>query len=714
MLREFGRNSFLNFLVVLILIMLVAALGMAQRIGAGQQLAKPSALAERTKSPQLSVLPLDDGTLGANQDGSDIMTSNATAIIPDTRIFRWPTVYDSGGQLAQSVAVADLNADVKPDLVVVNYDGSVGVLLGKGNGSFLPAVAYGSGGSGPTTIVIRDLNADSKPDLLVANQGCPGVNSFCVGVLLGKGDGTFQAAVVYAYGGWSWAGGPTPMMISDVNSDTKPDLVVVSQTDKNYGHGFLSVLLGNGDGTFKAVTTYDSGGFAAFSGMLSDVNGDGRVDAVVGNCAASGSTDCFTTEAVVGVLLGNGDGTFQSARKYGTGGVGGFWVPLVVADVSSDGKPDILVGNYCLDNNCAASRGSLGVLLGHGDGTFQPVTTYRPGGGGVVSIALADLNGDGELDVTVGSPIGVFLGNGNGTFRYLAAYPTTGGAGRVLLADLNRDKATDVVGINGSSNTADVLLGNGDGTFQEPQNFKLGGSEFSWATLADVNFDGKPDLVSANWCCRPYLYEEGTVGVLLNIVKYATATTLASSLNPSIYGQKITWTATVTTSGSVLPTGNVVFRWSRDGQNHQIGTAPLNTSGVAMLTRSMLNVPLDGAYPINAVYVGDTMNLRSTSGMIFQDVLQAKSMAAITSSLNPSVHGQPVTFIAKITSPTVTPTGPVTFTAGSTVLGTAQLSAGKARFTVSVLPAGSTILKVTYFGSSNVAKSSASVTQIVH
>jgi Bacterial Ig-like domain (group 3) len=193
--------------------------------------------------------------------------------------------------------------------------------------------------------------------------------------------------------------------------------------------------------------------------------------------------------------------------------------------------------------------------------------------------------------------------------------------------------------------------------------------------------------------------------VVNSTTKSATTTTLASSLNPSIYGQSITWTATVTTSGSVPPSGKVTFTWGRN-----IGTTTLNSSGVATLTKSNLNADL---YPLTAVYAGDASNLGSTSPVLNQIVTQAASSATLTSSPNPSTLGQAVTFTATITSPTVKPAGPVTFTAGKTVLGTAQLSGGKAKFTTSTLAAGSTKVTATYYGDSNIAKSSASVTQTV-
>ena len=189
-----------------------------------------------------------------------------------------------------------------------------------------------------------------------------------------------------------------------------------------------------------------------------------------------------------------------------------------------------------------------------------------------------------------------------------------------------------------------------------------------------------------------------------------TETTLTSSLNPSIYGQKLIFTAVVTTVGSVPPSGTVAFTWTDGSRVFSIGTATLDSSGVATLTMPNLNA---GPYALTATYKGDVNNLGSSSAVLNQTVLQTTSSASITSSPNPSVQGQAVTFTAKISSPTVMPTGPVTFAAGTTVLGTAQLTGGKATFTTTSLPAGSTVIKVTYNSSSNVKGSSASVTQLV-
>jgi hypothetical protein len=301
-------------------------------------------------------------------------------------------------------------------------------------------------------------------------------------------------------------------------------------------------------------------------------------------------------------------------------------------------------------------NGSVGVLLGNGDGTFASIVNYASGGNSPLSVAVADVNGDGKPDIVVAN------------YNY--------GVG--------------------------ILLGNGDGTFRAPLIYSTGGNTPFSVAIADVNGDGKPDLVVVN-------ANSNDIGVLLNNtgVHSPTSTSLTSLLNPSIYGQKVTWTATVTSSGSFMPTGKVQFTWS----GYTIGSATLNSSGVATLTKSNLNAD---SYPLTAVYSGDVNNLRSTSAIVNQVVTETTSAAKITSTPNPSTLGQAVTFTATITSPTVTPTGPVTFMVGTKILGTAQLSGGKAKFTISTLAVGSTKVTATYYGDSNIAKSSASVTQTVH
>jgi hypothetical protein len=577
---------------------------------------------------------------------------------------------------------------------------------------FLPAVTYLSGGFGATSVTVADVNGDGKPDLVVAKACGSSCAEGSTSVLLGRGDGTFQLSVVYESGG-SIA---YSVAVADVNGDGKPDLVVancgpIGINACQSGNGLVGVLLGNGNGTFRPVVTYDSGGSTAVSVAVADVNGDGKPDVLVANECGTSST---CQPGSVGVLLGNGDGTFQAAKTYDAKYA---VVSLAVADVNGDGRPDVLTAS---DNS---DPGRVGVLLGNGDGTFQPVVTYSSGGNAAMSVAAADVNGDGKPDLLVGNmcinicavgavgSVGVLLGNGDGTFQPAVTYDPGGtGAWSVKVADVNGDGKPDLVVALYFYHSVGVLLGNGDGTFQAVTNYDSGGTVPMSVAVADLSGDGKSDIAVANYCNGSGLNcTTGSIGVLLNNsgVHNPTSTSLTSSLNPSIYGQKVTWTATVTSSGSITPTGKVRFTWS----GYTIGSATLNSSGVATLTKSNLNAD---SYPLTAVYSGDVNNLRSTSAIVNQVVTETTSAAKITSTPNPSTLGQAVTFTATITSPTVTPTGPVTFMVGTKILGTAQLSGGKAKFTISTLAVGSTKVTATYYGDSNIAKSSASVTQTVH
>jgi hypothetical protein len=203
------------------------------------------------------------------------------------------------------------------------------------NPIFFTAPAYGSGGRDADSVAVGDVNGDGKPDLVVTNQCADNtcVNG-SVSVLLGNGDGTFQAAVSYGSGGqYSFS-----VAVGDVNGDGKPDLIVANQcvSNNNCANGSVSVLLGNGDGTFKGAVSYGSGGVYAQSVAVGDVNADGHPDLVVANQCVS-NNNCANGE--VSVLLGNGDGTFQAAVSYGSGGYGASFVG--VGDVNGDGKPDL-------------------------------------------------------------------------------------------------------------------------------------------------------------------------------------------------------------------------------------------------------------------------------------------------------------------------------------------------------------------------------------
>jgi hypothetical protein len=418
---------------------------------------------------------------------------------------------------------------------------------------FANAVTFDTGGFQAEAVAAADLNGDGKPDLVVVNA-CGGDSSCAggtVGVLLNNGSGAFGTAVTYATNGWL----APAVAVADVNGDGKPDIVVSNNCASDPGNascstdGNVAVLLGNGDGTFHAAVAYDSGGFLAQSVAIADVNGDGKPDLMVVN--RYGSTPDGSGDGTVAVLLSNGDGTFQAAVNYDTGALQS--EAVAVADVNGDGKPDLVVANMCQVGTCdlvGDESGSVSILLGMGDGTFTETTNYRSGTYGTNAVAVADINGDGKLDIAVSSTCegprsqdcglagvaAVFLGNGDGTFQYSAGYEIFGvGPGRVRIEDVNGDGKPDLVvsavcataggciSTTSAPSAAGVLLGNGDGTFQTAQYFGSIGYSYGITpglAAADLTGNGNVDLIVTSWCadasCSTGSAEHSLVGVLMN------------------------------------------------------------------------------------------------------------------------------------------------------------------------------------------------------
>ncbi len=397
----------------------------------------------------------------------------------------------SGGPYAYSLAAGNFDNNSNPGLAIINRclsttncsSGSVGIMLGNGNGTFKPAVTYSSGGIESLAAAVGDFNNDGIQDLAVLNScATSACTNGSVSVLLGNGYGTFRSPLNSSAGGYQSTG----IAMGDLNGDHIPDLVIANNcADSSCASGgTITVLIGKGDGTFKPPVSYASGGQGAFSIVVGDFNRDGIPDvAVVNDCATTGCSS-----GSVGILLGNGDGTFKPAVTYPSGGQGAY--SLASADFNDDGYADLAVVNNCANGACS-NGGAVGVLLGNGDGTFQAPIVSNSGGLFAYSLAVADFNLDRHADLAVtneyggtsnGGTVSVLLGNGDGTFQAAANYDSDGtNPFSVVAADFNTFGGTGLAvansclpAFNCAEGAITILSGNGDGTF---------GSAASYAAL---------------------------------------------------------------------------------------------------------------------------------------------------------------------------------------------------------------------------------------
>lgn len=348
-----------------------------------------------------------------------------------------------------SVAAADFNGDGRQDLVFPSGCGpgtsctpsGFTLLLSNGAGGYQAPLSFTAPVKGSRWLVVGDFNGDGKPDVVTFNDSDPSATADSVSVFLNTGNGTFAAPTVFEAGGTT----PTAMATGDFNGDGKLDIAVLEYDSSS--QPLLGILLGNGDGTFQPVITSSTNNFGMWM-AAADLNGDGKTDLIMLANGPEGSAEVF---------LSNGDGTFTAGQVYDSGGRGS--AAVAVGDVNGDGKPDMLIANQCepdggglYDNNCA--NGAIGILLGNGDGTFNPAPSQVVTDGNLQSMSLADLKADGKLDAvaTTETGVAVLLGNGDGTFQPPTIYATLEAVQNVQLAiaDLDGDGGLDIVQPSGS------------------------------------------------------------------------------------------------------------------------------------------------------------------------------------------------------------------------------------------------------------------------
>jgi uncharacterized protein (TIGR03437 family) len=333
---------------------------------------------------------------------------------------------------------ADFNGDGLPDIASFDsFNRRVAILQGVGDGTFRPVFDYGfpTGGQNyPQSAVAGDFNRDGKTDLAVATTACTNSanNPGEIVILPGQGDGTLGTPALL-----STAPGDPFLATGDLNGDGNADLVVVlriygSCSETATATDTLLVFLGDGHGGFASPTSY-SAGPGASAVAIGDFNGDGKMDLVVANQGTPQNPAGNVT-----VLAGAGDGTFSAMAPIETGVPGSGPYRVTVTDFNKDGKLDLLV--TLTDIIPGGNRGAL-VLIGKGDGTFQPPTLYPEV---PFDAIVGDLNSDGAPDLIFSN--GAYrLGNGDGTFRPVVTLQGTG-APAVIVADFNGDGKPDMVG----------------------------------------------------------------------------------------------------------------------------------------------------------------------------------------------------------------------------------------------------------------------------
>jgi len=401
-----------------------------------------------------------------------------------------------------SVATGDFNHDGHVDWVVANGGANtLWMYFGNGDGTAQPPVIIPLKGQSPVAVAAADLRGSGNLDLIVAEA-----DSGEVGVLLGNGDGTFGIETTYYV-----PGAPLCLLVDDFNCDGHKDILVGMAGNVNVGE--IALLPGDGAGRFgpPVYRPYEHAGVASSDVLLAnnvveaDLNGDGFPDLVV--------NDINPVTPGVYAYINQKDGTFKISQLVDTPGFFDQVSNVALGDVNGDG---------CADLVDTRTSGMAGVFVGNCDGTFQnPFNPLQLGVGDLpVGLALADVNGDGKLDIVTsaadlgvgriygdqpGNVISVFLGDGRGNFSNAKVYRGWPSMYSFALADLNGDGYPDIVAASQDADLVTIFLNDGSGGFGMPEGENFGFKGFGNSSprdvlnasfkVADVNGDGLPDVV---------------------------------------------------------------------------------------------------------------------------------------------------------------------------------------------------------------------------
>jgi FG-GAP-like repeat/Abnormal spindle-like microcephaly-assoc'd, ASPM-SPD-2-Hydin len=521
--------------------------------------------------PDLAVGTMDGTLVVLINDGHAGFTATTTNVAP------------SGGALI----AGDLNSDGKADLVFASTTSSVlTILIGNGSGGFQASQI--SGATLDMFMTLGDFDGDGNVDVVAGGFGPP----LALSIFLGKGDGTFQQPITIGFpqavtglavgdfnhdnyldvagldsvdndvvillgdgkgnltsrtdvalptltdtnvNATASVGGSA---VADVDHDGKMDVVALQYTeDATQGvNGFITVLPGNGDGTFRQAVTSPVTNFGIGQMVLEDFNSDGKLAVAISPAPTTG---------LFSVALGNGDGSFGAPMANPASLLGLAIQDMIGGDFNNDGKGDLAAtvfdsanssgqvyvftsngdgtfqphfvdtllptssslaaGDFNHDGNldlvAIANNGGVNptvfVYLGKGDGTFSSATTYSTGAGVTNTVQAADFNGDGKVDITVGTDQGLyfFAGKGDGTFQPFVKTTTPFSVVTSFLGDFNGDGKPDFAALGNGNGALNLFLNNGDGTFQAPAAFEAPAFPRGAQSLGDLNGDGSFDLV---------------------------------------------------------------------------------------------------------------------------------------------------------------------------------------------------------------------------